>query len=262
VVMPLRRIPLDGPRSGEVGVYHRTRCSMQVQPRRVAGQRVHPPRNAAFSLEGRSDGEGSRCGRALQVAFKSAICRPHSRRTRRLPARRRAGHPCGLARRAAQLTSSEQPSLPGMGLTLASCVVSLASWFGDTVEIPFMRRLLLPSVTTASVRTRQSYASPWWVTFNQARALRGTIRRGERATHVVCWHPAFDLEEPPQPLGEAPRSGADARLRAALPLRLQHGPVRPARRQDSLSSPPTVPADRASRAHQRRHVLTRATDAG
>ena len=32
-----------------------------------------------------------------------------------------------------------------------------------------------------------SYASPFWLTFNQAKELGGTVRRGEKACPVVFW---------------------------------------------------------------------------
>lgn len=33
----------------------------------------------------------------------------------------------------------------------------------------------------------QPYASPWWLTFNQARSLGGCVRRGEKGTTIVFW---------------------------------------------------------------------------
>jgi antirestriction protein ArdC len=35
----------------------------------------------------------------------------------------------------------------------------------------------------------QDYASPYWLTFRQARVRGGHVRRGERGTHVVLWRP-------------------------------------------------------------------------
>ena len=31
------------------------------------------------------------------------------------------------------------------------------------------------------------YGSPWWMTFRQAKAQGGTVRRGEKGTQVVFW---------------------------------------------------------------------------
>src|SRR5258708_2189634 len=31
------------------------------------------------------------------------------------------------------------------------------------------------------------FESPWWLTFNQARDLGGTVKKGERGTPVVFW---------------------------------------------------------------------------
>ncbi|HOO45676.1 MAG TPA: ArdC family protein, partial [Deltaproteobacteria bacterium] len=33
-----------------------------------------------------------------------------------------------------------------------------------------------------------SYASPYWLTFNQVRDLRGTVRKGEKSSIVVYWN--------------------------------------------------------------------------
>jgi antirestriction protein ArdC len=34
-----------------------------------------------------------------------------------------------------------------------------------------------------------SFDSPWWLTFNQARSLGGSVKKGERGTPVVFWKP-------------------------------------------------------------------------
>ncbi len=33
------------------------------------------------------------------------------------------------------------------------------------------------------------YASPWWVSFNQCKALGGTVKKGEKGTIVIFWKP-------------------------------------------------------------------------
>jgi antirestriction protein ArdC len=107
-----------------------------------------------------------------------------------------------------------------------------------------------------AVRTREGYGSPWWLTFNQARGLRGHVRKGERATHVVYWHPAFDLEEPPKPPREVERTPGFAlryyyvfntdqcdRLDARIPCRAHplFQPIeRAARIVDAMATPPLL----------------------
>lgn len=46
-----------------------------------------------------------------------------------------------------------------------------------------------------------SYASPYWLTFNQVKALKGTIKKGERSSIVVFWN-FKEIEEVNQNTGE------------------------------------------------------------
>ncbi len=34
-----------------------------------------------------------------------------------------------------------------------------------------------------------SFGSPWWLTFNQAKAKGGKVKKGEKATMIVFWKP-------------------------------------------------------------------------
>jgi antirestriction protein ArdC len=43
------------------------------------------------------------------------------------------------------------------------------------------------------------YESPWWLTFNQARALKGTVCKGERGTPIVFWKRQEERDERGEP---------------------------------------------------------------
>jgi antirestriction protein ArdC len=43
------------------------------------------------------------------------------------------------------------------------------------------------------------FESPYWLTFNQARSLGGTVKKGERGTPVVFWKVSEDRDERDEP---------------------------------------------------------------
>jgi antirestriction protein ArdC len=66
-----------------------------------------------------------------------------------------------------------------------------------------------------AARIKRGYRSTWWATFDQARGLRGHIRKGERATKIIYWEWASVPEEQPEPAGgqPEPRPGRGPLLR-------------------------------------------------
>jgi len=51
----------------------------------------------------------------------------------------------------------------------------------------------------------QGFASPYWLTFNQCRSLKGSVNKGEKSTMIVYWH----REEKPESKADKARSKAD-----------------------------------------------------
>lgn len=61
---------------------------------------------------------------------------------------------------------------------------------------------------TSMTRMERDYQDPRWLTFNQAKAAGGAVKRGEKGTHIVFWKPpsaAEDAEDRPEAPDEPPK---------------------------------------------------------